>query len=155
MQKQRIHTFILTAFGAIGVLTPAYSATITTYDSSTQSLFNTLVQNTATIAFDDQLAGPNNYKLKTDANGFLLGPAGNLVQFLGIDHTGTYYTNITWFPGNQKDWGTNAVLESERVQHGCESPLTYRAPERRCHGFLAQPDDLGARRVNLSFWRKL
>ncbi len=112
MLTNRIRSFIVTALGAVIFLAPAYSATITTYDNSTAAVFNTLVQTTATIAFDDQLAGPNNYKLKTDSNGFSLGPVGNAVQFLGIDHTGTYYTNITWFPGTQKDWGTNAVLET-------------------------------------------
>src|SRR5947209_1707442 len=94
------------------MIAPCYSASIITYDNSSQSLYTSLTNTTATIGFDDQLAGPSNFKLKTDSNGFSLGPAGNLVQFVGIDHSGVYYSNITWFTGTQKDWGTNAVLET-------------------------------------------
>jgi hypothetical protein len=112
MLTQRISTILLSMLGAFVFLSPSYAATILTYDSSTQSVFNTLVQNTATIGFDDQLAGANNYKLKTDVNGFSIGPAGELVQFVGFDHATSYYTNISWYPGTQKDWGTNAVLET-------------------------------------------
>ncbi len=97
---------------ALCLTAPAYSATFTTYDNSSQPIFGGLVNNMTTIGFEDQLAGPSNYSPKSDSNGFQIGPAGNQVQFVGFQSSSTYSTSVAWYPGSEKDWGTNAVLQS-------------------------------------------
>ena len=110
MNRRLSHHLLTAAIGIVILLSPAYSATLQTYSDAT--VFDTMTQDMSTIDFEGQGTSTSNPSISSfNSNGFWLGPAGSLVEFIGIQSgVGNYFTSIACC-ANQRTWGTGAVLE--------------------------------------------